>query len=204
MSLARAVYGQFKRPHGFLGALAGWIMAHRGSNRARNLWTVSLLDIQPTDRVLEIGFGPGLAIAEAARLATAGAVVGVDHSATMLAQARRRNRAAIGAGRVDLRLGGLESLGELPGPFDKMLSANVAQFWPDAAAAYRAIIAVTAGGGRIATTYMPRHGGATRADGLRAMDRFGAAMADVGFAEIEIAELPLAPMPAFSVLGRRP
>ncbi|WP_261986420.1 hypothetical protein [Actinomadura sp. HBU206391] len=28
-------------------------MPHRGSNRRRNLWVVSLLDVQPADRVLE-------------------------------------------------------------------------------------------------------------------------------------------------------
>ena len=34
-------------------------MAHRGANRQRNLWVVSLLDVRPADRMLEIGFGPG-------------------------------------------------------------------------------------------------------------------------------------------------
>jgi ubiquinone/menaquinone biosynthesis C-methylase UbiE len=55
-------------------------MAHRPSNRRRNRWVVSLLGIRPADQVLEIGFGPGLAIAELAR-AGAGHVYGIDHSA---------------------------------------------------------------------------------------------------------------------------
>ena len=53
-----SVVGQFHRPHGVGGRLAGSVMAHRRSNRDRNHWVVSLLDVQPTDRVLEIGFGP--------------------------------------------------------------------------------------------------------------------------------------------------
>src|SRR5947209_8447596 len=57
-----AVFGQFLRPHGFRGRAAGWVMATRGSNRERNIWAVGLLDVQPDDRVLEIGFGPGIAI----------------------------------------------------------------------------------------------------------------------------------------------
>src|SRR5882672_2686621 len=94
------VVRQFRRPHGVAGRLAGWVMAHRGSNRRRNLWVVSLLDVQPTDRVLEIGFGPGLAIAELARRANRGHIYGIDHSAVMTRQASRRNAAAIGAQRV--------------------------------------------------------------------------------------------------------
>ena len=39
--------------------LAAWHMIH--DNRDANYWTVGLLDIKPTDHVLEIGFGPGLA-----------------------------------------------------------------------------------------------------------------------------------------------
>jgi hypothetical protein len=46
-------------------------MAHRPSNAQRNRWVVSLLDVQPTDRVLEIGFGPGIAIQELSWSATA-------------------------------------------------------------------------------------------------------------------------------------
>jgi hypothetical protein len=59
-----AIVDQFHRPRGTAGRVAGWQMAHRPSNRRRNRWVVRLLDVQPTDRVLEIGFGPGLAIAE--------------------------------------------------------------------------------------------------------------------------------------------
>jgi len=50
---------------------------------------------RPTDRVLEIGFGPGLAIAELAGRAGRGRVYGIDHSDVMVHRASRRNRAAI-------------------------------------------------------------------------------------------------------------
>jgi hypothetical protein len=33
-------------------------MAHRSSNRRRNAWAVSLLEVWPTDRVLETGRPP--------------------------------------------------------------------------------------------------------------------------------------------------
>ena len=74
-----AVRAQFGRPTGVWGRAAGLLMAHRSSNRRRNVWAVSLLDVRPGDRVLEIGFGPGLAIRELSRLAAEGCVCGIDH-----------------------------------------------------------------------------------------------------------------------------
>jgi SAM-dependent methyltransferase len=139
MSIKSTVFSQFKRPHGALGALAGWVIANRPSNKARNHWTIELLDIQPTDRVLEIGFGPGFAIVDAASRACSGLIVGIDHSEIMVRKAGKRNREGIRSGRVQLRLGGLEILPSLCGPFDKVLSANVVQFWPDSTWAFRQI-----------------------------------------------------------------
>ncbi len=51
---------QAARPTGLPGRMVGWVLAHRSSNRRRNAWAVSLLDVQRDDRVLEIGFGPGV------------------------------------------------------------------------------------------------------------------------------------------------
>jgi hypothetical protein len=68
------IRGQFRRPTGVPGRIAGGIMAHRASNRRRNAWAVSLLDVQRDDRVLEIGFGPGIAITELSATAPEGHV----------------------------------------------------------------------------------------------------------------------------------
>jgi SAM-dependent methyltransferase len=91
-----AIMGQFGHPWGAAGRAAGWVMAHRRPNRQRNSWVVRLLEVQPTENVLEIGFGPGLAIAELSRRAgEQGHMYGIDHSDVMLRQATRRNAAAI-------------------------------------------------------------------------------------------------------------
>ncbi len=65
-------------------------MSSRLSNVGRSRWAAQLLDVQPTDRVLELGCGPGVALATLAAHATQGLVVGVDHSQVMIGQARRR------------------------------------------------------------------------------------------------------------------
>src|SRR5262245_31976635 len=122
--IIRHVRAQFGHPAGFSGRVVGWIMASRSSNRLRNIWIVSLLDVQHRDRVLEIGFGPGIAIREISRLAVEGYVCGLDHSEEMVRQATRRNAAAIRTGRVDLRLGSVERLPTFAELFDKVLAVN--------------------------------------------------------------------------------
>ena len=107
MKLFAYLMSQFANPRGILGRVAGVIVATRSSNRERNAWTLSLLKIASVDRVLEIGFGPGRAIGEAAK--TASRVVGVDRSALMVKEAAKRNRAAIDQGKVKLTLGSVEN-----------------------------------------------------------------------------------------------
>ena len=94
MGLWHRLAQQFRQPTGFLGRLAGFFFR---INLEGIEWTINLLAIQPTDHVLEIGFGPGHGIQQAARLAAQGRVAGVDFSETMLKQASRLNAAAIAA-----------------------------------------------------------------------------------------------------------
>ena len=86
----------FGRPTGTLGKLGGIIMARTNAPFARSV--ISLLEVQPTDKVLELGFGPGIGIQLLANSAPAGRVAGVDCSKEMLEQARARNAEAIDRG----------------------------------------------------------------------------------------------------------
>lgn len=54
---SRFLHRMFAHPSGFLGHLGGWIMGLSNQDIAQ--WTLEALDVQPGDRVLEIGFGPG-------------------------------------------------------------------------------------------------------------------------------------------------
>lgn len=203
MSLIGAVYCQFHQPKGVLGRLAGWIMANRPSNIERSRWTVNLLNLQPTDHVLEIGFGPGLAIQQVARLVPTGRVVGIDHSALMVQQAGRGNQAAIEAGLVDLKLGGFEVLPELGETFDKILSVNVLQFLRERSEVLHLIRSVLKPNGLVATTVQPRQRGATAADAHAFGRQLSKELIDAGFREVTVKELELKPVPAVCVLARK-
>ncbi len=104
-------------------------------NRSPNRLAIAALDIKPSDTVLELGFGPGMAIELLAAAASSGNIYGVDASPLMLARARRRNIRLIRSGRVALTEGSFERLPFPDDSIDKVLAVNVAYFWSDASPA---------------------------------------------------------------------
>ncbi|MGO9459597.1 MAG: class I SAM-dependent methyltransferase [Rhodomicrobium sp.] len=98
-------------------------------NKEPNRLAIEALRIEPADRVLELGFGPGSAVRAIAAAACSGLVLGIDRSPEMLAQASRRNWRAIEQGRVELRLGRFDALPWVSGSVDKILAANVVYFF---------------------------------------------------------------------------
>ena len=191
---------QFGDPRGPLGHLAGVVMAVRSSNRVRNRRTVDQLDLQPTDHVLEIGYGPGVAIAHAARRVTAGRVVGIDGSAVMRRHAAWRNRAGVASGRVSLRVGPIDSI-DADRPFSKALAVNVFMFWLDPVGELRRLTELLAPGATVALTMQPR-GRAANADVIAVGERMAAALRAAGFTDVQTRTLPLRPVNAVCALGR--
>lgn len=202
MSLQEQLVAQFRKPDGGAGQLAGWIMAHRRSSRHRNQRTLELLDLQQHERVLEIGYGPGLAIKLASLSVTEGKIFGLDHSPTMFHQARRRNAGAIASGRVELLVGDiLDPPTDLP-KFDKIFSVNVVQFWPAPEATLAALTRILNPGGCIATTFMPRVGTAKPGQARAHAQRIGRVLDSLDF-EHKVHWLSFGKNPAVCVLGRR-
>ena len=103
-----------------------------------------------------------------------------------------------------MRLGSLEDLPATGGSFDKVCSANVVQFFPDRAAAFRKIYSVLKPKGVAATTYMPRGKNPSRANALEMAEEVRRHMEAAGFANVKIEELPMAPAPAVCVIGEHP
>jgi ubiquinone/menaquinone biosynthesis C-methylase UbiE len=188
-----AAKAQFGHPTGLGGRAAGLLMANRSSNRKRNSWAVSLLDVQPDDRVLEIGFGPGLAILDLSRLAHEGHVCGVDHSDLMVRQARRRNADGCRRGVVDLRLGSVDELPAFDAPFDKILAVNAVMFWSESDARLEELRRRLRPGGLIAVAHQPRDPGATDETSAAKGREIAEALVRAGFSEARVETLHLKP-----------
>lgn len=197
-----AVVRQFGEPRGLGGRVAGWIMGRRASNVARSRWAIDLLDLQPTDRLLEVGCGPGVALEAAA--AQAAAVVGVDRSAVMIAQARRRNREAVRQGRVTLHVAPIEALPALGEPFDKALAVNTVGFWADAVEGLGIIRPALRPGGTIALVSQPRCPGATVVHSRKAAEELEKLLEKAGYVDARTETLDALDPPAVCVLARTP
>ena len=124
---------QFARPRGLAGR---WIFGTwlDRVNQGMNAQALRLLDVQPEDRVLEVGFGGGSLLASilAARPSKA---IGVDLSEEMVARGRSRFRREIAAGRAQILAGSVERLPIGDATVDKACSLNSIYFWKDPAAA---------------------------------------------------------------------
>ena len=152
--VSRFISSQLRKPSGLLGRLIGNGMAR--SNELESRWTVNLLNIQPEMHVLEIGFGPGVAIQYAAQQAVQGHVSGTDYSKEMVRLARKRNIAGIKSGRVDLRQGDVSSLAYEDNSFDRAFTIHCIYFWSDPTACLREIWRVLRSNGILAITILPK------------------------------------------------
>ena len=122
LGLHNFIAQQFSMPEGACGRLTGAVMGL--INHLPNERAIELLEIAEQDDVLEIGFGPGLALKKMSQLVRSGTITGVDRSPTMFSQAQARNRAAIQHGKLKLiQATSLESAS-----VDKVLAVNVTYF----------------------------------------------------------------------------
>lgn len=147
------------------GTPAGTTVDKEGRNLAgaavpeRIRWAVEVLAPAPGDHLLEIGCGPGVAVAAICQRLTSGRIVAIDRSATAVARATRRNTDCVAAGRAVLRTVALEDLhpASLPGAghgFDTVFAMNVNLFWVRSPARELELIrALLRPGGRLALFY---------------------------------------------------
>ena len=142
--------GQHGHPKGIVGRILGEQMVRQ--HMPETDWTISLLDIQPEDSILELGFGAGRAIELVVANAPNGQISGIDISLAMVRAASRRNAQAIKAGRVTLRQGNLMTLPFSDNQFDKVFSIQTLYFWPEPQRALAEIFRVLKSGAMLVVT----------------------------------------------------
>jgi SAM-dependent methyltransferase len=108
------------------------------SSHPRLTWVVDQLALRPTDDVLEIGCGHGVAATIVLGRLTAGAYVGLDRSPAMIAASERRNRDDVVAGRARLVCGAVPDADLGDRRFDRVFAARVASMSSPAGFAFAA------------------------------------------------------------------
>ena len=182
---------QFSNPNGIFGKFIGNGMAKRNVYDAQ--WTVSLLNIQPHHRILEIGFGPGVSTQMASEKASKGFVAGIDHSRTMVQVASQRNADAIRSGLMELNQGDVALLPYPDESFDIAFSLHSIYFWQKPVDCLKELRRVLKPGGLLAITIQPKDKWERNVDASIMTLYFGkdvaAMFSDAGFQNIRV-EVP--------------
>jgi SAM-dependent methyltransferase len=149
---------------------------------------IDVAALQPGERLVDVGCGPGVAAARAARLGAQ--VVGVDPATVMLTLARRRWRRL----RVDWRLGTAESI-PVEGGVDVVWSLSTVHHWADVDAGLAEVRRVLRPGGRLVVTEREiadwRAAGTPGHGWVRAQaDAFAERCGEVGFDGLEVTDRP--------------
>ncbi len=148
----RFIAEQLSHPRG----IAGWLV-RRGMNRGNaraNAFALDQLDLQPIDRVLEIGFGGGGNIQRL--LDGSASLVGVDRSADAVAAADRRFSLARTAGRATFLLGEVEALPFPDGVFTKAVTVHTVYFWKSLDQGFQELHRCLQPGGLLAVGFLPK------------------------------------------------
>jgi len=111
-----------------------------------------LLDPQPKDSVLDIGFGGGLSLVKLAAKAPR-KIVGVDYSREMVETAARTIHDKKLDARVSVKWGDVAELPFRAGTFHKVLTVNSLYYWPDLPASLREVSRVMKRGGLLAAAF---------------------------------------------------
>ena len=153
-TISRFFWRQYGQPRGLFGKYIGKGMAE--NNLIDAAWTLDLLDIEPEDRILEIGFGPGISTKIAAEKATKGFVAGIDHSETMVRAAKKLNASYIKAGKMEISSGSVACISYPEDSFDKALSLHSIYFWPSPIEGLQELRRVLKVNGILAITIQPK------------------------------------------------
>ncbi len=96
---------------------------------ARIRWAVEVMDLQPSDHVLEIGCGPGAGAELICSKLETGKLFAIDRSESGVDRTKRRNASHVASGRLTVRQIDLATLRVPVKRLNKVFAFNVNLFW---------------------------------------------------------------------------
>jgi SAM-dependent methyltransferase len=145
----------------------------------RLAWAVRVLDPAPSDRVLEVGCGHGVAATVVCERLDGGRLTAIDRSAKMIDMATRRNEEHVAAGRAVFETVALEQADFGRERFDKVFGVHVAALWKSDEALAAAGACLAPGGALYVINQAP--GWRTAADAQASAETVVAALRDRGW-----------------------
>jgi ubiquinone/menaquinone biosynthesis C-methylase UbiE len=200
-ALRERLAAPFAHPKGLLGRIAARAML--ATNGPLSDWALELLALDPADRVLEVGFGPGELVRQMAEQVVRGRVAGIDSSALMVRQATKRNAAQVQSGLVSLAMGSVSALPYEDGSFDKVVTVNSIHFWPEMVQGLREVGRVLRTGGRLVVVVLD-HRASDDAAIVELRSALVEAVLSAGFTIVSQGVRPSRPRPTVAITASWP
>lgn len=132
-------------PHGDAGEIMLVRMGETHSSVTD--WAFGLLDLNGSERVLDIGCGGGDALKKISPRIISGTLTGADHSEVSVQLTKRNNSADIESGKMSVVNASVDSLPFPDNCFDLIYTIESFYFWGNDAASLREVNRVLADGG---------------------------------------------------------
>src|SRR5215216_4865550 len=142
--LRKFVASQFKKPTGLFGIFTSNMMVKNNQKNYDKL--IKDLDLQPHNKLLEIGYGPGVGVQMIAKLCPTCTIHGIDFSKLMYKRASKYNKQYIDTGRAQLLYGDFLKA-SLDNNYDKVFCLNVVYFWNDLTSPFEKVLSLLKKGG---------------------------------------------------------
>lgn len=128
MGLFKDYVSQTRKPEGFLGKL---MLSGMNSGHAKLAdWGFTHLPAMTPDKAVDLGCGGGRNAGEMLKRFPKSQVTAIDYSALSVEKATAYNKAAIDAGRLEVRQGDVSNLNLPAASFDLATAFETIYFWP--------------------------------------------------------------------------
>ena len=148
MTISTITANLLGNPTGLFAKFAGLIWNRR--NSVMNNFVLNLLKLQPTDRVLDLGFGGGYLLDRMSMIVTKGILEGVDISPAMVTQAEKRYQKKVRDHFLNFGCASAESLPFPNEHFTIVCSINSIFYWKNAEQGIREVNRVIKPNGKVA------------------------------------------------------
>ena len=173
-------------------------MSTRKKIADRLVWAVETLAIDPTDHVLEIGCGHGVAVSLVCERLAGGKITAIDRSEVMISMARRRNSQHVVSGKAAFQTGALAEADFGQERFNKIFAIHVNLFWQQPARELGLIKKLLKPGGAIYLFYQPLVASKTQ----ELVDKLTQNLQDNGFSIDEVLFKDLKSGPALGIIAK--
>jgi cyclopropane fatty-acyl-phospholipid synthase-like methyltransferase len=131
---------QFKKPSGLFGLISAYLMIKVNKFKYEKL--IKYLELQPKDKLLEIGYGPGIGINMIAKACPSCTIHGIDFSKLMYERASKHNKQYLDNGTMLLQYGDFLKASIVSNEYDKIFCINVVYFWNELEEPFKKVLSL--------------------------------------------------------------